>query len=301
MEPDPSTTSLTGTPSAALARRAVANRSPIAPGSDPYWFMWTDDVPRGCPRASAGRSPRRRRGRRSSTRPSRRTRAPRRRCTGSRTEPVRAVAKSMPMRQSHCEDRPWQTWCRSSGGCRRTSAAGCAATSPPGSPSPRSSCRRTSATRRSPACTDAASRRAAWLQSGVISLASFAISIPVALWVAAILLVNEVPDIRADAAAGKRTLVVRLGVATTRRIYAGIQLAAIAAFLSCGALGLIPWWMALPALLLLPQVRIATRSIRDVRDDRPRLTRAIETTLALHMGGSVLLVIAIVVTTFVLR
>jgi 1,4-dihydroxy-2-naphthoate polyprenyltransferase len=142
---------------------------------------------------------------------------------------------------------------------------------------------------------------AAWLQSGVISLAGFAISIPVALWVAAILLVNEVPDIRADAAAGKRTLVVRLGVATTRRIYAAIQLAAIAAFLACGLLGFIPWWMALPALLLLPQVRIATRSICDVREDRARLTRAIQTTLALHMGGSVLLLIAIVVASFVLR
>ena len=125
---------------------------------------------------------------------------------------------------------------------------------------------------------------AAWLQSDVISIASFAISIPVALWVAAILLINEVPDIRADAAAGKRTLVVRLGVAATRRLYAGIQLAAIAAFLACGALGFIPWWMALPALLLLPQVRIATRSICDVREDRARLTRAIQTTLALHLA-----------------
>jgi 1,4-dihydroxy-2-naphthoate octaprenyltransferase len=140
---------------------------------------------------------------------------------------------------------------------------------------------------------------AAWLQSGLINIAGFAISIPVALWVAAILLVNEVPDIRADAAAGKRTLVVRLGVTTTRRIYVVIQLAAIAAFLGCGALGLIPWWMALPAMLLLPQVRIATRSICDVRDDRARLTRAIETTLALHLFGSLLLLAAVLVARFV--
>ena len=95
---------------------------------------------------------------------------------------------------------------------------------------------------------------AAWLQSGVLDSGSFAISIPVALWVAAILLVNEVPDIRADAAAGKRTLVVRFGVAVTRRVYAGIQFAAIGTFLACGALGFIHWWMALTALLLLPPV-----------------------------------------------
>jgi 1,4-dihydroxy-2-naphthoate polyprenyltransferase len=142
---------------------------------------------------------------------------------------------------------------------------------------------------------------AAWLQSQIVSAASFAISIPVALWVAAILLVNEVPDIRADAAAGKRTLVVRLGVVTTRRLYAGIQLVAIATFLACGVFGIIPWWAALPALLLLPQVRSATRSICDVREDRARLTRAIETTLALHLSGSFLLVIAAIVASFVQR
>lgn len=140
---------------------------------------------------------------------------------------------------------------------------------------------------------------AAWLQSGVISTGSFAISIPVALWVAAILLINEVPDIRADAAAGKRTLVVRLGVAATRRIYAGIQLAAIATFLLCGAFGFIHWWIALPSLLLLPQAIGAARSICDVSEDRARLTRAIETTLKLHLSGCFLLVIAALVTRFV--
>jgi len=142
---------------------------------------------------------------------------------------------------------------------------------------------------------------AAWLQSGVIGTAGFVIAIPVALWVAAILLVNEIPDIRADAAAGKRTLVVRLGVAATARLYALIQFVAIAVFLACGALGFIPWWMALTALLLLPQVIIATRSICDVSEDRARLTRAIETTLALHLIGSLLLVIAVVVASFVQR
>jgi hypothetical protein len=57
--------------------------------------------------------------------------------------------------------------------------------------------------------------------------------------------------------------------------------------------------MALPAMLLLPQVRIATRSICDVRDDRARLTRAIETTLALHLFGSLLLLAAVLVARFV--
>jgi 1,4-dihydroxy-2-naphthoate octaprenyltransferase len=142
---------------------------------------------------------------------------------------------------------------------------------------------------------------AAWLQSGVLTASSFVISLPVALWVAAILTINEVPDIRADAAAVKRTLVVRLGVAATRRLYGGMQLAAIILFCTCGLLGYIPWWMALSALLLMPQAYSATRSICDVREDRARLTRAIQTTLALHLQGCLLLSAAALVARFVLH
>ena len=138
-----------------------------------------------------------------------------------------------------------------------------------------------------------------WVQSPTLEIATFAVSIPVALWVAAILLINEVPDIRADAAAGKNTLVVRLGVTTTRRVYAALQLGAIAAFIACGLSGLVPWWASLASLVLLPQVRSATRSIRDVREDRAGLTRAIETTLALHLIGSLLLVAAVLVARFI--
>jgi 1,4-dihydroxy-2-naphthoate octaprenyltransferase len=134
---------------------------------------------------------------------------------------------------------------------------------------------------------------AAWLQSGIFDAASVVMSIPVALWVAAILLINEVPDIRADAGAGKHTLVVRLGIATTRHVYLSLQLAAIVAFLTIGALGFVPWWMSSLALLLLPRVLKAARSICDVREDRRRLTSAIEATLAVHMWGSLLLVVCV--------
>jgi 1,4-dihydroxy-2-naphthoate octaprenyltransferase len=140
---------------------------------------------------------------------------------------------------------------------------------------------------------------ASWLQSGAVDGASVAISIPVASWVASILLINEVPDIRADAAAGKKTLVVRWGVAATRRVYLGLQLAAIATFLIIGMLGLVPWWTSLAALPLVPRAFAAARSICDVRDDRAKLTSAIEATLALHTMGSLLLMAAVLVAAFV--
>ena len=49
----------------------------------------------------------------------------------------------------------------------------------------------------------------AWLQSGALSLQALLLSLPLGCWIAAVLIANEVPDAAADAAAGKRTLVVR--------------------------------------------------------------------------------------------
>jgi 1,4-dihydroxy-2-naphthoate octaprenyltransferase len=133
---------------------------------------------------------------------------------------------------------------------------------------------------------------AAWLQSGRVDGASILISVPVSLWVAAILLMNEVPDRGADARAGKATLVVRLGTDTTRRVYLALQLSACVAFLVAGALRLIPWWVAIASLLLVPGALRAARAIREPLD-RARLTGSIKMTLGLHTAGSVLLLGAV--------
>lgn len=138
---------------------------------------------------------------------------------------------------------------------------------------------------------------AAWLQSGRVDWGVILLSIPVSLWAAAILLINEVPDQAADGLAGKATLVVRLGPAATRRVYVGLHVTACGAFLAAGALDLVPWWSALAALLLLPAAWKASRSIRESYD-RSSLTRSIETTLRLHMAGSVLLLIAVLLAAF---
>ncbi len=52
---------------------------------------------------------------------------------------------------------------------------------------------------------------AVWLQTGLVDLNALLICIPVSCWVAAILIINEVPDMEADRRALKRTLVVRWG------------------------------------------------------------------------------------------
>jgi hypothetical protein len=64
---------------------------------------------------------------------------------------------------------------------------------------------------------------AAWLQTDFVDARVLLLCIPVSGWVTAILIINEVPDIAADRAAHKRTLVVRFGASGARRIYGGLS------------------------------------------------------------------------------
>ena len=73
---------------------------------------------------------------------------------------------------------------------------------------------------------------AAWLQSGVFDLATVLMAIPLGIWVVLILWINEVPDRKADAANGKRTLVVRLGLDGARVGYRALHVAAFAAIVA---------------------------------------------------------------------
>ena len=138
---------------------------------------------------------------------------------------------------------------------------------------------------------------AAWLQSGRLDAASVLISVPVGLWVAAILLMNEVPDRDADARAGKATLVVRLGTRATRRVYLGLHGGACAALLLAAAIRLIPAWTGLAAPLLLPAAWSASRAITRP-SDRASMIRGIRATLRLHTAGSALLLVGVLLAAF---
>jgi 1,4-dihydroxy-2-naphthoate octaprenyltransferase len=130
----------------------------------------------------------------------------------------------------------------------------------------------------------------AWLQSGVINPELIVFSLPVSAWVAAILLINEVPDIAADGATGKRTLAVRLGHSGTAILYASIHVSAVAATLWLAIDGALPVITPLVPIILLFLAFRASEAIRQGIDDRPRMTSAIEATLAIHTIGSLWLV-----------
>lgn len=132
---------------------------------------------------------------------------------------------------------------------------------------------------------------AAWLQSGRFDGESLLIAIPIALWVTAILLINEVPDMRADAIAGKRTLPVRVGTGGTRVIYMALHLGALAAVVAMAAVGQLHWGVLLVPLLLFGLAVTAAGSIGlgtgpGTGPAREGLRVSIEKTLAIHAVGS---------------
>ncbi len=125
----------------------------------------------------------------------------------------------------------------------------------------------------------------AWLQSGIAGWPEVVLSLPVSIWVANILLLNEVPDAIADAGAGKRTLVVRLGAPRSGTLYASLSvIAAIAAFSFAVYAGL-SLWGYLPVFgLLLLGLDVARRVIA-VGSADGAMRRAIEITLSIHALG----------------
>lgn len=127
---------------------------------------------------------------------------------------------------------------------------------------------------------------AAWLQTGALGGEALLLSLPVSCWIANVLLVNEVPDAAADAAAGKRTLVVRLGTDGARRLYLALNAAALAAVGVAVARGLLPAAALAVPLLLAGLAIAAARALAEPSPGPQALTRSIRSTLAIHALGS---------------
>lgn len=131
------------------------------------------------------------------------------------------------------------------------------------------------------------------LQRGMLSMMPVAVGAGHALLVAAILYINQFPDAAADAAVGKRTLVVRLGA---RRAVGGfllLHLLAAGLLLAGVRQGALPPWAALTLLSLLPGLTAGW--ILSNRWSRPaKLAPAIRLTIvATLLHGAVLAAVLI--------
>ena len=119
-------------------------------------------------------------------------------------------------------------------------------------------------------------------------------SIPVALLVALILYVNEIPDRRGDARAGKRTLPVRFGRAA---VIAGYRVAAGAAYVAV-VLGVVAGFLPVTALLVLATIPLALRVSRGLEpnyDNPYGLMAVMGVNIQLHLVVGLALVAAYLV------
>jgi 1,4-dihydroxy-2-naphthoate polyprenyltransferase len=125
-------------------------------------------------------------------------------------------------------------------------------------------------------------------ETGRLAWEPLVASLPVAILIALILYVNEIPDRRGDAAAGKRTLVVRLSPVAVERLYLGAALLAFALVVVGVVAGIMPW-PTLVALLALPLVFQVYRGIEQHYDSPYTLMAYMGTNVKLHLYTGLLL------------
>jgi 1,4-dihydroxy-2-naphthoate octaprenyltransferase len=128
---------------------------------------------------------------------------------------------------------------------------------------------------------------AAWLQGAPIDASLLLLSVPIGLWIENILLINEVPDMEADAASGKRTFPVRFGLAATANLYLAANVTATVIVLLLTAAGKLPLLAPLVPIGLLALAFKAFRGIRVGMPDRSGMTQSIEATLGIQAIGSI--------------
>ena len=126
-----------------------------------------------------------------------------------------------------------------------------------------------------------------------MSSRSAPVIMPVSAWAAAILIINEVPDVDSDRRVRKRTLVVRWGARGAQWIYGGLTAIALAASAIAILRRALPIWYAIPAVVLAVVGISALAGISFKPSGRRRLKQSIELTLVTHIVGCLAIVIAL--------
>ncbi len=139
-----------------------------------------------------------------------------------------------------------------------------------------------------------------YVQTRSFAVEPFLASIPVGLLIAAVLWINEFPDIDADKAVGKRTLVLRLGYTRSIAVYVGMVATAyvlivIYALLKVFSQIPITSLASLIALLSLPLAVKAVRILRVNYKDPHAIIPANANTIFLHLTFGILAIVGFVI------
>jgi 1,4-dihydroxy-2-naphthoate polyprenyltransferase len=136
-----------------------------------------------------------------------------------------------------------------------------------------------------------------YVQAQEYDLEPLLASLPVGILIALVLYVNEVPDRPADAAAGKRTLPVRLSKETIVNAYAAAVALAFVLIVVFAVAG----WIVRPAIIAVAAAPLALpvyRALRDFYELPYALMPAMAKNIQLHLATGVLLILGYLIAIF---
>jgi len=139
-----------------------------------------------------------------------------------------------------------------------------------------------------------------YVQAGTLSLVPFLASIPIGLLIAAVLWINEFPDMDADGAVGKRTLVLRLGYSKSVGVYMGLivlsyLLVVLYYLLRLATSVTLTSLATLAVLATLPLAIKAIRGLRANYRDPHAIIPSNARTIMLHLSFGILSILGFVV------
>jgi 1,4-dihydroxy-2-naphthoate octaprenyltransferase len=133
-----------------------------------------------------------------------------------------------------------------------------------------------------------------FIQTTSFTLDVLVASLPVSLWIAAVIWINQIPDIEADSSTGKRTMVVRMGIERSIDVYSSIQMSAVAIIVGGAILGLLPLTAMVAVVAIVPAMG-AISVLRRSKGLYPDMVPAQGMTIITHLFGGLLLCAGIIV------
>jgi len=136
-----------------------------------------------------------------------------------------------------------------------------------------------------------------YVQTQTIALEPIVASIPVGILILEVLWINEIPDYYADAKAGKKTLVTRLGRKRAADVYGMLMFSTYGVILVGVSLSLMPV-LTLLSFLTTPLAIKAVNAARRNYEDPRKLIPANAGTVLVHLFTGLLLCIAYVISSY---